>query len=153
MNWLDIVLIVLLLIPTFIGLRKGLIKTILSLAGLIIGIVVAGNLYGPVSNLFGFINNESVANILAFILILAVIFIIAMLLARLLKGLANIIMVGWLDNIGGAVFGLLSGFLILGAILATIIKFFGSDLVTESFMAQVMLDYFPMVILTCCYER
>ncbi|MDD4874556.1 MAG: CvpA family protein [Dehalococcoidales bacterium] len=146
MNWLDIVLIVLLFIPTFIGLRKGLIKTVLSLAGLIVGILLAGNLYKPVSGIFGFINNESIANILAFVLILTIVFIIAMLLARLLKALANLIMIGWLDHLGGAIFGFLSGFLILGAIMATIVKFFGSDPITESFMAKVMLDYFPIVL-------
>jgi uncharacterized membrane protein required for colicin V production len=55
-------------------------------------------------------------------------------------------MLGWVDNFGGAAFGFLSGFLFLGAIMATWVKFFGSDLVTGSFLARVMLDYFPLVL-------
>ena len=146
MNWLDIVLIVLLFVPTIMGLRKGLIKTALSLAGLIVGIMLAGHFYKTVSSIFSFTDNENIAHILAFVLILTVVFIIAMLLARLLKAVANAILIGWLDNLGGAIFGFLSGFLILSAIMATIVKFFGSDLITESFIARVMLDYFPVIL-------
>ncbi len=146
MNWLDIILIVMLFIPTFIGLRKGLIKTALSFAGLLIGVVLAGNFYRPVSNLFGFINNENIAYILAFILILALVIVAALLLARLLKSIISSIMLGWVDNFGGAVLGFFSGFLFLGAIMAIWVKLFGSDLITGSFLGKLMLDYFPVVL-------
>ena len=146
MNWLDIILLIMLFVPTFIGLRKGLIKMALSFVGLILGVVLAGNFYKPVSNIFGFIHNENVAYILAFILILALVIVAALLLARLFKSIINLTMMGWVDNFGGAVLGFLSGFLFLGAILATWVKFFGSDLVTGSFLGRVMLDYFPLAL-------
>ena len=76
MNWLDIVIVVALAIPTFAGFIQGLIKTALSLAGVIIGVVVASNFYEPVSRLLSFIPNEDIANVVAFILILTVIMII-----------------------------------------------------------------------------
>jgi len=146
MHWLDIILLVLLFIPTFIGLRKGLIKAVLSLVGLIIGIVLAGHLYKPVSNIFGFISNENVAYILAFILILALTMVAAFFLARLLKSIISVTMLGWVDNVGGATLGFLSGFIFLSAILATWVKFFGSEMPTESFIGKVMLDYFPLIL-------
>ena len=146
MNWLDIILLVMLFVPTFIGLRNGLIKTALSFAGLIIGVVLAGNFYKPVSRIFGFIDNENVAYILAFILILALVMVAAFLLARLLKSVISSVMLGWVDNFGGATLGFLSGFLFLGAILATWVKFFGSNLVIGSFLGKVMLDYFPLAL-------
>ncbi|UCE97308.1 MAG: CvpA family protein [Dehalococcoidia bacterium] len=146
MNWLDIILIVMLFIPTFIGLRNGLIKTALSFAGLLVGVVLAGNFYKPVSNLFGFINNENIAYILAFLLILALVMVAALLLARLLKSIISSVMLGWVDNFGGATLGFFSGFLFLGAIMAIWVKFFGSDLITGSFLGKLMLDYFPVVL-------
>jgi membrane protein required for colicin V production len=146
MNWLDIFLIIALIIPTFIGLRMGLIKAVLSLVGLIIGVVLAGHFYRPVSNIFGFIDNENVAYILAFILILVLVLLAAFLLARLLKSIISITMLGWVDNVGGAVLGFLSGFILLSAILAICVKFFGSGLVTGSFLGKVMLDYFPLIL-------
>ncbi len=146
MNWLDIVLIVALVIPTVIGLKRGLIKAALSLAGLIIGVIVAGNLYQPLSRVLGFIPNEDVANITAFILILVVVMVIAMILARLLKFVASVVMLGWVDHIGGAVFGFLMGAILWSALLAIWVKFFGTELVTESFLAAVLLDKFPMIL-------
>ncbi|UCG54038.1 MAG: CvpA family protein [Dehalococcoidia bacterium] len=146
MHWLDIILLVLLFIPTFIGLRRGLIRTVLSLLGLIIGVVLAGNFYKPVSNIFGFISNESVAHILAFLLILALVMGAAFLIARLLKSIVSITMLGWVDNVGGAALGFLSGFIFLSAILATWVKFFGNEMPTEAFLGKVMLDYFPLIL-------
>ena len=146
MNELDIILIVILFIPTFIGLRKGLIKTVLSFAGLLVGVVLAGRLYEPVSRIFGFLNNDNAAKIIAFVLILALVMVAAFFLARLLKSVVKMVMLGWVDNVGGAIFGFLSGFVLLSAILATWVKLFGSGLVTESFIAEVMLDNFPLIL-------
>jgi len=146
MNGLDIILIVILFIPTFIGLRKGLIKTVLSFIGLLVGVVLAGRLYEPVSRIFGFISNENAAKIIAFVLILALVMVAAFFLARLLKSVIKVVMLGWVDNVGGATFGFLSGFILLSAILATWVKLFGSGLVTESFIAEVMLDNFPLIL-------
>ncbi len=146
MNPLDILFLVLLFIPAFIGLRKGLIKTILSLVGLIIGVVLAGNFYEPVSRVFGFFNNENAAKIVAFLLILALVMVAAFFIARLLKSVLSITMLGWVDNIGGAILGFLFGFIFLSAILATWVKLFGSGLVTESFIGQFMLDYFTLIL-------
>lgn len=146
MNELDIILIVILFIPTFIGLRKGLIKTVLSFAGLLVGVVLAGRLYEPVSRIFGFLNNDNAAKIIAFVLILALMMVAAFFLARLLKSVIKVVMLGWVDNVGGAVLGFLSGFILLSAILATWVKFFGSELIINSFLGKVMLDYFPLIL-------
>ena len=146
MNGLDIILIVVLVVPAFMGLRMGLIKAALSLVGLVVGVVLAGNFFRPVSNIFGFIHNEEVANILAFALILVLVMVAAALVARLLRSVIKAVMLGWVDNIGGAVLGFLFGAIFWGAILATWVKFFGSDLVTGSFLARFLLDYFPLVL-------
>ena len=128
------------------GLKRGLIKSALSLAGLIIGVVLAGNLYSSLSNILTFISNEDAANIVAFILILVLVMAIATVLARLLKFAAQIVMLGWVDHIGGAVFGFLMGAILWGALLATWVKFLGSGLVTESLLASMLLDTFPLVL-------
>ena len=146
MNWLDIILIIALVGSAFIGLRLGIIKAVLSLVGLIVGVVLAGNFYEPVSSWFGFISNDNAANTVAFILILVGVMLLAALLARLLKLAASITMLGWVDRIGGAVFGFLMGAILLSALLATWVKFLGTGLVTESFLAGVLLDKFPLIL-------
>lgn len=146
MNWLDILILVALVVPAFVGLRMGIIRAAMSLVGLIVGVVLAGNFYEPVSKLFGFINNQDVANIVAFILILVVVMVLASLLARMLKFVAKVTMLGWVDHVGGAVFGFLMGAILWSALLATWVQFFGSGLVTDSFLAGVLLDNFPMIL-------
>ena len=146
MNGLDIFLAVVLVISAFIGLKQGIIKAALSLAGLIIGVVLAGNFYEPLAKVLGFIPNEDVANITAFILILAAVMVIATLLARLLKFIASVAMLGWVNHVGGAIFGFLMGAILWSALLATWVQFFGTGLVTESFLAGVLLDKFPLIL-------
>ena len=146
MNWLDIIIIVALVIPAFIGLKQGLIKAGLSLAGLIIGVILAGNFYQLLSKRLAFIPNEDVANVVAFILILVAVMVIAVVLTRLLKFAVSVTMLGWVDHLGGAVFGFLMGAILWSALLATWVKFFGTELVTESFLASVLLDKFPLIL-------
>ena len=147
MNWLDIVIIVAIVVPTLIGLRIGMIKAALSLAGLIVGVIVAGRYYLPLSEQLSFISQESVAEIVAFIIILVGIMIIAAVLARLLKWTASVIMLGWVNHLGGAVFGLLLGAIFCGALLATWVKFLGvTGAITESNLAFILVDFFPLVL-------
>ena len=146
MNWLDIVIAIMLILPIFTGLKQGLIKSAISLAGLMIGVVVASNYYHALGDRLTFITNEDFANIAAFALILLVIMIIANVIAALLKVTAKIVLLGWVDHLGGAVFGLLMGAIFMGAILATIVKFFGSNLIVDSLLAGILLDKFPLVL-------
>jgi len=55
-------------------------------------------------------------------------------------------MLGWVDHLGGAVFGVVAGAILWGALLAIWVKFFGAGPVTESFLAAVLLDKFPLVL-------
>jgi membrane protein required for colicin V production len=146
MNWIDIIFLILLVVSTIVGLKQGLIKAVLSLIGIIAGVFLASNFYEPLANVFGFFNNEDVANIVAFILILVVVIIIASLLAKLLDSVIKAIMLGWVNSIGGAVFGFLMGVITLSAILAVWVKFFGTDMLAESFVAGLLLDKLPLVL-------
>ena len=146
MNWLDIVIIVIMVISAFIGLKNGLIKTALSLAGLIVGVILAGRYYIPFSGQLSFIPQANVAQIIAFAIILVGTMVIATVLAWLLKWAASAMMLGWVNRVGGAVFGLVLGAIFCSALLATWVKFFGSGLVTEAFLAGVLLDKLPLIL-------
>ncbi len=146
MNWLDIVITVALIIPIFTGLKQGLVKAALSLAGLIVGVILASNFYEQLAGVLGFISNEDIANVAAFIIILVVVMIIANVVAALLKFTAKAVMLGWIDRLGGAVFGFLMGAIFMGAILASLVKFFGTGLASESWLAGILLDKFPLVL-------
>ena len=146
MNWLDIVILVILVINVFVGLRIGIIKAVLSMVGVIVGVILAGRFYVPLGEQLTFIQQAGVANIVAFIIILVGAMAVASILAALLKRTVSAVMLGWVNYLGGAVFGLVLGAVFCSALLATWVKFFGSGLVTESFLAGVLLDKFPMIL-------
>ena len=147
MYWLDIVIIVALSISTFLGLRTGIIKAVLSLAGLIVGVILAGQLYAPLSEQLSFIPQAGVAEVVAFALILIGVMVIAVVLARLLKWAASVVMLGWVNHLGGAIFGLVLGAIFCGALLAIWVKWLGvGSTITESIVAAVLLDKFPLIL-------
>lgn len=147
MNWLDIVLIIVLAIFTIIGLKIGIIKAVLSLAGIIIGVILAGRYYLPLSEQLTFISQTGVARIVAFAIILVGIMVIATVLARFLKWTISAMMLGWVNRLGGAILGLVLAAILCGAALATWIKFFGiAGTIIESGLAVILLDRLPLVL-------
>ncbi len=147
MNWLDIVIIVPLAIATLIGLKIGLIKAVLSLIGVIVGVILAGRFYVPLSEQLSFIPHAGAAKIVAFAIILIGVMVVAGVLARLFKWAASMMMLGWVNRLGGAVFGLLLGAIAWGALLAACARFFDiTGVVSQSLLARVLLDYFPLVL-------
>jgi len=147
MNWLDIVIIVLLAITTLIGLRIGIIKAVLSLAGVIIGVILAGRFYVALSEQLTFIPQENLAKIAAFAIILVIVMLVAGILASVLKWLASIVMLGWVNRLGGAVFGLVLGAIFCSTLLAIWAKFLGAEgPIAESGLATLLLDRFPIVL-------
>jgi len=146
MHWIDIAVLVVIAISAYLGLRIGIIKAVLSLAGLIVGVILAGHYYLPLSQQLSFIPQASAAKIVAFAIILIGVMVIAGVLASLLKWAASAIMLGWVNRLGGAVFGLFLGAIFCGALLAIWVKFFDIAAISESNLAAILLDRLPMVL-------
>ena len=146
MNWVDIVIIIYLCLSVLSGFMQGLIRTVLSIIGLIVGIILAAHFYKQLGDVLTFISNKNVAYVVAFIIILLVVIGIAAFIAWILRSLIKAIMLGWVDKIGGAVLGLILGALSISAFLAIIEKVSNSSLITDSKLAGFFLDKFPLVL-------
>ncbi|MFC2020489.1 CvpA family protein [Chloroflexota bacterium] len=147
MYWLDIVILVIVAVATFTGLRKGIIKAALSLAGLIVGVFLAGQYYGSLAERLTFISQDSIADAAAFAIILLVVMIIAGVLASVLKWITSIVMLGWVNHLGGAAFGFVLGAIFCGALLTLWVNFLGATgIVRDSSLAIILLDRFPAVL-------
>ena len=147
MNWLDIVIIVLIGIPTLIGLKVGVVKSILSLAGVIIGVILAGQYHNALAEQLTFISQANIAKIVAFALILLGVMLIASVAASLIKWVISAVMLGWVNQLGGAIFGFILGAIFCGALLAIWAKFLGAEgAIAESALALLLLDRFPLIL-------
>jgi membrane protein required for colicin V production len=145
-NWIDIVIAIYLILSVIGGAMQGLIRSVLSLLGMIIGVVLAANFYEKLATIFGFIHNQTVANVISFVLIVGAVVIIAAIVGSALRSVIKAIHLGWVDGLGGAVFGLAMGVISAGALLAVIVKLTGTDLITGSALAGFLLDKFPVVL-------
>jgi membrane protein required for colicin V production len=149
-NWLDIIIILMLLIATVMGLRRGLIQTVLPLGGIMLGIVLAGLFYDSMANwLSTWLDSPSQAKIAGFVIIFSVVVAVVMVIAWLLSGFFKLMLLGWVDKLGGAFFGLAIGILASSAVLAVIAKFPFSSVegtVRGSGVAAFFLDHFPLVL-------
>jgi membrane protein required for colicin V production len=145
MNWLDLVIIIALLVAAITGFVQGFVSTLFSLIGTAIGIILAANFYSQMASLFKFITNPNIANIVAFALILIIVFIIAVLIGSALKALLAAVHLGCADKVAGGILGIIIGALIIAAVLAVIVQIYGDGPVTDSFIASILLKKFPFI--------
>lgn len=85
MNYLDYIIIVIILIGFLLGFKDGLVRKVIGLLGLIIGIVLAFQFSGSVGKLLirFFNNDEYLSSVLAGILIFLVVILIATIIKRI----------------------------------------------------------------------
>jgi len=147
LNWLDIVILIIVALFCFGGLKNGIIRTVVSMAGLIAGIALAGRYYLLLASALTFISDSNIANIAAFIIILAAVLVVSGIIATVLSGLVKAILLSWLNALLGGVFGFIIGAIATSVILAIWVKFLGpNDAITESKFAGFLLGYFPFVL-------
>jgi membrane protein required for colicin V production len=147
MNWLDIIIIAGLIVSVIIGLKAGLIKMLFIVVGVIIGVTLAGRYSDGLANAMSFIADPATAGIVAFIIILVATLIVALLLAFIVERIVHWVLLGWLDSLGGAIFGLLLGAIFIGAILAMCYKYLGTqETIAGSALGRFLLDKFGIVL-------
>jgi len=147
MNWLDAIIVIVLIFSTIGGLANGLIKSIFSLAGLIMGVFLAGRYYDGLAGHLAFISNEKAAHIAAFVIIFILVTILASILGVIFTKIFSALLLGWINRLGGAVFSLFTGGIFIAAILAIWVKYGGENsAVSGSALASFLLSKFPLVL-------
>lgn len=147
MNWLDIIILILIVVPTVMGLKIGIIKILFTVAGMIVGVILAGRFSESLGAQLTFIADPGWARIAAFAIILVVVMIIASILASVLKNITSAVLLGWVNRLGGAVLGLVMGGIFCGALLSMWVKFLGiGETVSDSALANLLLDSFPFIL-------
>lgn len=110
MNSVDFIVVVIIALTTFSSMRAGIIKEAMTLVGFVVGIYVALGYYQRVAAwLNPSIGNPTLANAIAFILILFVVWVLAAFVAGALRAALCSLGLGWTDNAIGMVVGFLVG--------------------------------------------
>lgn len=119
MNILDAIILICLIPAIFQGIRKGFISQAISIISLIAGIWASARFADIVTAWAAkyITASEQVLKIVAFAIILIVVFIILGMIGRLLESILNFAFLGWLNKLAGVVFSLVKTLLILGLII------------------------------------
>lgn len=159
MEILDIILLALVAVAGIIGIFKGFVNQITSIAALILGIWCAskftGFMAGKVTGWLDLEISQNTLHIVMFIVIFIIVLILAHFLGKAIEGLIKLTMLGWLNRLLGFLFGAFKAIIILGiAAYATdylngMFKIIPEDLLASSkgygFLMHFTQDFFPFL--------
>jgi len=147
---IDIIVIILLIMAIFKGLRKGLIVAVFSFLAFLIGLAAALKLSTLMADYIG--TNVDISQRWLPVVAFAVVFIVVVMLVRLgakaIEGAVRMMMLGWLNRIGGVLFYVLIYFFIFSIILfyATQLHVLKPDLMQASATYAYIAPFAPKMI-------
>lgn len=144
MNWLDAAIIVVVLWFTLSAFRTGFIREFVTIVGAVLGVALAGLFYQDLAeDVLPFIDNETVARIVAFALIFLAVMLAGQLLAMVLKPTVQILQLGIFDALAGAAFGFVKGLVLVEVFLLVFVtypKWGLGDAIEDSFFGSLIVD-------------
>lgn len=125
MTWIDWVIVIALAFSMLGGLRQGFFRVAFSLAGLILGLVLAAWNYTLVAALLLPVARiEAVANAIGFLSVALLVMAISAFAGSLLSSAFHRMGLGWFDRLAGAAFGLVQGALLVMLTILVALAFF-----------------------------
>ena len=119
MNIIDVIILICLVPAVFQGYRKGFISQAISIVSLVVGIWASARFADMVTAWIAqyITASEPVLKLVAFALILILVFLALGLIGRLLESILNFAFLGWVNRLLGIVFSLLKTLLIIGLVI------------------------------------
>ena len=149
MNWVDVLIFITLAWFTYSAFSSGLIREVVTIAGAILGVALAGLFYLELAEDVGVaVKDDRTAQIIAFGMIFGSTVLASQLIALFLKQAASLLLLGLFDSVGGAIIGFLKGFVFVEIALIVSVTFTSLGLVAavnDSALAPLFLDILPIL--------
>ena len=142
MNILDAIILICLIPALIQGLRKGFISQAISIVSVVVGIWASARFANLVANWVAqyITASDQVIKVVAFALILVVVFIVLGLLGRLLEKILNFAFLGWVNKLLGVLFSFLKCALVVGLVIMAFNSLNGTfHFVSEETLAESSL--------------
>lgn len=149
MFWIDILTVIVAFLLIYKSYQQGLLNSAVRLIGLILGIVIAANLGSWASDVLSLQFNwtRQVTDIVGYILIFLIVILAVQALGFLLRSIIHAIKLGWLDRIGGLLFGALKAAIIISLIFWLLMAIpsdtLGRDIRERSFSYKLLAGFAP----------
>ena len=150
MNWLDGVILALLVWFIFAAFTAGFIREVVTIVSVILGVVLAGLFYDRLADdLKTFIDSDRAARIAAFLAIFGATALAGHVAAMLLKETASLLMLGTFDQLAGALFGFAKGVVIIQVLLivfATYPSLGLGNAIKDSSLSPLFIEKAPILL-------
>lgn len=151
MHWLDIIILIVLLFFFLVGVSRGLISQIFSLAA-IAGGFVAGLIFYDVAGRMliehDLVETTSTSILLGFILVVIITFIIIQILGWLAAKMIGKLKLGWLNRLAGGVVGIVIGIIATFFLLSwmNLYIFHDSTAKEDSILAPYVYEGYGLIV-------
>lgn len=153
MNWLDAVIVVILIISLVMGFINGLVKEVASLAALILGIWGAIKFSSfTAAKLYDYFDMTGrYVGIIAFIITFGIIVIVIHFIGIIADKIVNAVSLGFINRILGIAFGLIKSVLIMSVVFAVLNAinerrpFLSKKITEESIFFNPISDIVPSI--------
>lgn len=147
MNWFDFVLLGIVVVGAFMGMRIGLIGAAFTVAGVLVGWLLAGQYSDDIGALAGdSVSNDTIVTVLSYAAIIIAAVVVSRVAAKIVKPLLTVFTLGlssMVDRLGGVALGLLLGVAVSGALIlaaARITYDFELSTITDVAVLQQVTD-------------
>ena len=153
MNWLDGAIIALIIWLTYSAFQAGFIRETVTIVAAILGIILAGLFYQDLAeDVFIWIDSETLASIVGFVVIFGAMVLAGQIVALILKPTVNLLQLGIFDQLAGAAFGFVKAIVFIQIFLILFITYpkWGLDeTIDESVFGRVavrIVDRAPVIV-------
>lgn len=119
MTLLDVCILIVLALGALRGLFKGFVAQAVALISIFLGTWLAFRFSNMLAAELAprFDAPEAAVQVVSFVIIVVLVIIVLWFVGKLIKGLVKIVLLGWVDRLLGAVFGILSASLVVGILI------------------------------------
>lgn len=122
MGWMDLVIIALMMLTAMIGFKRGLLRQVVELVGLVFGVFLALYLTGGLVETYtGPASQWRVTPPLVFLGIVGISMLVSQVAGRVASEIMQVTFFGWFDQVGGAMAGAAKGALWLSILITVVL--------------------------------
>jgi membrane protein required for colicin V production len=137
-NWLDYLLLAILLASVLMSARKGFSREIIGLGAALLALVLAMWFYGLAGSfLLPYVSSGRVAHLIGFLLVVFAVMLLGGMLGWIVNRFLRTIGLSFFDRLLGAAFGLVRGILVAVALLTAYMAF-GPEVDSKTVSASVL---------------
>ena len=124
LNWLDYILLAVLVVSAFMSARRGISREIIGLASAILALVLGMWFYGLAGSLVApYTGSPRVANLIGFLMVVVAVIVCGGILGWIVNRFLRTIGLSFFDRLLGAAFGAVKGFFFAMALLTAFTAF------------------------------